>query len=79
MLNGSCLCVSLVAVTRLVVGRRFFPLYQSACWSLPLVSRVYWLLSGPSMHPCGTLADVTMIPPAFGRAPVMGHYWTLET
>lgn len=65
--------------TRRFVVRRFFRLYPAFWLSLPLGYLVYWLLFGQRMDASGLLANVTMIPTAFGRDPVMGHYWTLET
>jgi peptidoglycan/LPS O-acetylase OafA/YrhL len=65
--------------TRRFVIRRFFRLYPAYWLSLPLGYLVYWVLFGNRMDAAGLLANVTMIPTAFGFDPVMGHYWTLET
>jgi peptidoglycan/LPS O-acetylase OafA/YrhL len=65
--------------TRRFLIRRFFRLYPAYWLSLPLGYLVYWVLFGNRMDAAGLLANVTMIPTAFGFDPVMGHYWTLET
>lgn len=65
--------------TRRFVVRRFFRLYPAFWLSLPLGYLVYWLLFGLRMDATGLLSNLTMIPTVFGRDPVMGHYWTLET
>ncbi|WP_323119135.1 acyltransferase family protein [Burkholderia alba] len=65
--------------TRRFLIRRFLRLYPAFWLSLPLGYLVYWVLFGNRMEAAGLVANVTMIPTAFGFDPVMGHYWTLET
>lgn len=65
--------------TRRFVIRRFFRLYPAFWLSLPIGYAVYWLLFGHRMTPAGLVANLTMIPTAFGRDAIMSHYWTLET
>ncbi|MEK6348915.1 MAG: acyltransferase [Burkholderia sp.] len=64
---------------RRFVIRRVFRLYPAFWLSLPIGYAVYWLLFGHRLSPAGLAANLTMIPTAFGRDPVMSHYWTLET
>lgn len=59
--------------------RRFFRLYPAFWLSLPIGYLAYWTLFGTQMNLASLIANVTMIPSAFGKLPVMGHYWTLET
>ncbi|MFM0395372.1 acyltransferase family protein [Paraburkholderia phytofirmans] len=59
--------------------RRFLRLYPAFWLSLPIGYLAYWTLFGTQMNMSSLIANVTMIPSAFGKIPVMGHYWTLET
>lgn len=65
--------------TRRFLVRRFLRLYPAFWLSLPIGYLVYWTLFGQQMRISGLIANVTMIPTAFGKDAVMGHYWTLET
>lgn len=59
--------------------RRFLRLYPAFWLSLPIGYLAYWTLFGQQLNMASLIANVTMIPSAFGKVPVMGHYWTLET
>lgn len=65
--------------TRRFLIRRFFRLYPAFWLSLPIGYLAYWTLYDAQMNLPSLIANVTMIPSAFGEIPVMGHYWTLET
>lgn len=65
--------------TRRFLIRRFLRLYPAFWLSLPIGYLAYWTLFGESINLSSLIANVTMIPSAFGKIPVMGHYWTLET
>lgn len=65
--------------TRKFLIRRFFRLYPAFWLSLPIGYLAYWTLFGNQMSFGDVLANVTMIPTAFGHDAVMSHYWTLET
>jgi peptidoglycan/LPS O-acetylase OafA/YrhL len=65
--------------TRRFLIRRFFRLYPAFWLSIPIGYLAYWTLSGQQMSVLDIVANVSMIPSAFGHDPVMAHYWTLET
>lgn len=65
--------------TRRFVIRRFFRLYPAFWLSIPIGYLAYWTLFGQQMSVLDLLANVSMIPTAFGHDAVMAHYWTLET
>ncbi|WP_051094472.1 acyltransferase [Bordetella sp. FB-8] len=65
--------------TRRFLVRRFFRLYPAFWVSVPLGYLVYWTLFGNHLSGAGLVANLTMIPTAFGAQQVMGLYWTLET
>ncbi|RQR48771.1 acyltransferase [Burkholderia sp. Bp9126] len=64
---------------RRFVIRRIFRLYPAFWLSLPIGYLAYWTLFGHKMSLSDLLANMTMIPTAFGHGEVMQHYWTLET
>lgn len=65
--------------TRRFVIRRFFRLYPAFWLSIPIGYLAYWTLFGQQMTVRDVLANLSMIPTAFGHDAVMSHYWTLET
>jgi peptidoglycan/LPS O-acetylase OafA/YrhL len=65
--------------TRRFVIRRFFRLYPAFWLSIPIGYLAYWTLFGQQMSVLDVVANLSMIPTAFGHDPVMSHYWTLET
>ncbi|KVD05564.1 acyltransferase [Burkholderia ubonensis] len=79
MLIPNSLRGSPVGGTRRFVIRRFFRLYPAFWLSLPIGYLAYWTLFGNKMAQSDLVANVTMIPTAFGSGEVMPHYWTLET
>ncbi|MFB9122594.1 hypothetical protein ACFFYR_04810 [Paraburkholderia dipogonis] len=54
-------------------------LYPAFLLSLPIGYLAYWTLYGTQMNLSRLIANVTMIPSAFGKLPVMGPTGTLET
>ncbi|KVF08384.1 acyltransferase [Burkholderia vietnamiensis] len=65
--------------TKRFVIRRFFRLYPAYWLALPAGYFVHWVLFDKTMDPHGMLANVTMIPAAFGASLILPHGWTLET
>lgn len=65
--------------TRKFLIRRFMRLYPAFWLSIPIGYLAYWTLFQQKMGSIGILANLTMIPTAFGFDTIMGHYWTLET
>jgi peptidoglycan/LPS O-acetylase OafA/YrhL len=65
--------------TRRFLVRRFFRLYPAFWLSLPIGYLACWTLWGKQMSVSGLIANLTMIPTAFGEDVVMGQFWTLET
>lgn len=65
--------------TRRFVIRRFFRLYPAFWLSIPIGYLAYWTLFGQQMSVLDLVANMSMIPTAFGHDAVMAHYWTLET
>lgn len=59
--------------------RRFLRLYPAFWLSIPIACLMDWFLFGKQTSASQLIANVTMIPTAFGQDPVMAHYWTLET
>lgn len=74
MLIPSSLKGSLGEGTRSFIIRRFFRLFP-AFWVSILV---YWLMI-PGRSVADVVANATMLPGLFGREPLTGLYWTLET
>lgn len=79
LLIPSSLRGSLRDGTRRFVIRRFFRLYPAFWLSIPIGYLAYWTLFGQQMSVLDVLANLSMIPTAFGHDAVMSHYWTLET
>ena len=79
MLIPNSLRGSSLGGARRFVIRRFFRLYPAFWLSLPIGYLAYWTLFDNKMALPDLVANVTMIPTAFGRDEVMPHYWTLET
>ncbi|SCZ22675.1 Peptidoglycan/LPS O-acetylase OafA/YrhL, contains acyltransferase and SGNH-hydrolase domains [Burkholderia vietnamiensis] len=65
--------------TKRFVIRRFFRLYPAYWLALPAGYFVHWVLFDKTMDAHGMLANVTMIPAAFGASLILPHGWTLET
>jgi peptidoglycan/LPS O-acetylase OafA/YrhL len=65
--------------TRRFVIRRFLRLYPAFWLSIPIGYLAYWTLYGQQMSVLDVVANISMIPTAFGHDAVMSHYWTLET
>ncbi|VWD50126.1 acyltransferase [Burkholderia lata] len=67
------------AGTKRFLVRRFFRLYPAYWLALPAGYFVHWYLFDKRMDVHGFLANVTMIPAAFGESLILPHGWTLET
>lgn len=65
--------------TRRFLIRRFFRLYPAYWLTLPLGYLIYCHLFNRQMNIVELIANVTMIPTAFGQTLIMPHAWTLET
>lgn len=67
------------AGTKRFLIRRFLRLYPAYWLALPAGYFVHWYLFDKAMDIHGFLANVTMIPVAFGESLILPHGWTLET
>ncbi|RQS96068.1 acyltransferase family protein [Burkholderia seminalis] len=67
------------AGTKRFLVRRFLRLYPAYWLALPAGYFVHWYLFDKTMDLRGVLANVTMIPVAFGESLILPHGWTLET
>ncbi|WP_175958965.1 acyltransferase family protein [Burkholderia pyrrocinia] len=67
------------AGTKRFLIRRFLRLYPAYWLALPAGYFVHWYLFDKEMDIHGFLANVTMIPVAFGESLILPHGWTLET
>ncbi|MBU9581648.1 acyltransferase family protein [Burkholderia multivorans] len=67
------------AGTKRFLVRRFFRLYPAYWFALPAGYVVHWYLFGRQMDIRGFLANLTMMPAAFGESLILPHGWTLET
>ncbi|MCA7929927.1 acyltransferase family protein [Burkholderia cepacia] len=67
------------AGTKRFLVRRFFRLYPAYWLALPLGYFVHWYLFDKKMDIDGIVANVTMMPAAFGESLILPHGWTLET
>jgi peptidoglycan/LPS O-acetylase OafA/YrhL len=65
--------------TRRFLIRRFFRLYPAYWASIPIGYFAYWTLFGKQISVTDVVANLSMIPTAFGFKPAMALYWTLET
>jgi peptidoglycan/LPS O-acetylase OafA/YrhL len=65
--------------TKRFLIRRFLRLYPAYWLALPAGYFVHWYLFDKKMNIYGFLANVTMIPVAFGESLILPHGWTLET
>ncbi|WP_321782558.1 acyltransferase [Burkholderia pyrrocinia] len=67
------------AGTKRFIVRRFLRLYPAYWLALPAGYFVHWYLFDKKMDFHGFLANVTMVPVAFGESLILPHGWTLET
>lgn len=79
MLIPSSLHGEVGAGTKRFLVRRFFRLYPAYWLALPLGYFVHWYLFDKKMDVDGIVANVTMMPAAFGESLILPHGWTLET
>ncbi len=79
MLIPSSLHGEVGAGTKRFLIRRFFRLYPAYWLALPLGYFVHWYLFDKRMDIDGVIANVTMLPAAFGASLILPHGWTLET
>lgn len=79
MLIPSSLHGEIGAGTKRFLVRRFFRLYPAYWLALPLGYFVHWYLFDKKMDIDGIVANVTMMPAAFGESLILPHGWTLET